>query len=43
MGLVGSLEWLCTKAIRQIPLRELNTGERVAEPQREDGYSNGFT
>jgi hypothetical protein len=42
LGLVGSVEWLYTKAMNQIALEDLNIGERVADPQHEDGYSDGF-
>ncbi len=41
-GLVGSLEWLYTKAMNQIALEDLNIGARVADPRHEDGYSYGF-
>jgi hypothetical protein len=42
LGLVGSVEWLYTKAMNQIALEDLNIGERVENPQHEDGYSDGF-
>ncbi len=42
LGLVGSVEWLYSKALNQIALKDLNIGERVEDPQHEDGYSNGF-
>jgi hypothetical protein len=42
LGLVGSVEWLYSKAMNQIALEDLNIGARVEDPQHEDGYSNGF-
>ena len=42
LGLVGSVEWLYTKSMNQIALEDLNIGARVADPQHEDGYSDGF-
>lgn len=42
LGLVGSLDALYSRAVRQILLQDLNIADAVDDPRHEDGYSSGL-
>jgi hypothetical protein len=41
-GFVGTVEWVFTRALNQVMLREINLQDPVADPRHNAGYTYGF-
>ncbi len=42
LGFVGTIEWVYTRALDQVLLRDLNLADPVEDPRHQDGYTHGY-